>query len=139
VVGEPDPLVGSVAADAAVCSVDPDAGGSVVVVAGAVAEVVLAAGRVVVDALPFGVAGTVAVVPFGRTVVRVDGREELVVRGVDEVPVLRGVLEVDEGLGLGDGFGAAAGGGELGAPPAPKANPITLPAGGSYSATPLLL
>lgn len=136
-VAEPDPLVGSLAVAAAVCSVEPDAGASVVVVADDV--VVVVGARLVVEALGRAVADTVAVVPFGSTVVRVDGREELVARGVEEVPVLRGVLDVEEGLGLGDGFGAAAGGGELGAPPDPKAKPMTLPAGGSYSATPLLL
>jgi len=51
-----------------------------------------------------------------------------------------GRLDEDDGLGFGDGLGAAApGGGLLGAPPEPKAKPMTLPGAGSYSATPALL
>ena len=46
-----------------------------------------------------------------------------------------GLLDELDGLGRGVGFGAglgaAAGGALLGAPPDPKANPITLPVGGS--------
>ena len=44
-----------------------------------------------------------------------------------------GLLELDDGLGFGDGLGAvgvAAGGGLLGAPPEPNANPITVPGAG---------
>jgi hypothetical protein len=100
---------------------------------------------VVVEAAVFGFvadvvgfSGTVVVAPFGRTVTLVRGVVAPVARGlagVDEVD--RGVLDVDDGVGLVDGFdvvgfGAAPpGGGELGAAPAPKAKPITLPAGGS--------
>jgi hypothetical protein len=43
---------------------------------------------------------------------------------------LDGLLDEEDGLGLGAGLGAAAGGALLGAPPEPKANPMTLPAGG---------
>jgi len=44
-----------------------------------------------------------------------------------------GLLEELDGLGLGAGFGVllAAGGGLLGAPPEPNANPITVPGAGS--------
>jgi hypothetical protein len=41
--------------------------------------------------------------------------------------------ELDDGVGLGDGLGVlelAAGGGLLGAPPDPKAKPITVPGAG---------
>jgi len=43
-----------------------------------------------------------------------------------------GRLDDEDGLGDGDGLGAAlAGGGLLGAPPEPNANPMTLPGAGS--------
>jgi hypothetical protein len=47
--------------------------------------------------------------------------------------VAGGVLDELDGLGLGAGFGVVvtAGGALLGAPPDPKANPMTLPEGGS--------
>jgi hypothetical protein len=139
-VGDPAPLDGRVAAEAAVSSLAPAVGvGSSVVVLG-VPVVVAVVGRVVVEPVAVRVAGAVAAVPVGGTAVLVLGRGELVGRGEEgEVPVLRGLLDVGEGLGVGDGFGAAAGGGLLGAPPEPKAKPMTLPDGGSYSATPLLL
>lgn len=42
-----------------------------------------------------------------------------------------GLLDEDDGLGFGEGWGAtAAGGALLGAPPDPNANPMTLPAAG---------
>ena len=66
---------------------------------------------------------------------------------VPELPGLAGVVpagfglatgglldELDDGLGLGDGFGVlavAAGGALLGAAPAPNANPTTVPGAGS--------
>lgn len=97
---------------------------------------------------------------FGRVVVDVvpevaldddPGAEPVRAAGVDpdvrELPDVDGVVpaglgfaagglldELDDGLGLGDGLGAvavAAGGALLGAPPEPKANPMTLPLGGS--------
>ncbi|GAB3448012.1 hypothetical protein GCM10027517_32540 [Phycicoccus ginsengisoli] len=140
--GVPEPPAGWVAAEAAVCSLAPlvGVGSALVGLVGLVAEPVavvvagLDAGVVVL-----GVAGTVAVLPLGSTVVRVDGREELGGRGEDEVPVPRGVLDVEEGVGFGAGLGAAAGGAELGAPPAPKAKPITVPGAGVYAATPAVL
>ena len=59
--------------------------------------------------------------------------------------VAGGLLDELDGLGLGVGFGAgfgavvAPGGGLLGAPPEPNANPMTLPAAGSYPPAPELL
>lgn len=70
------------------------------------------------------------------------GRTGLVLDGLLDGLGVEGLLddEVGLGLGFGDGFGAtAAGGALLGAPPDPKANPMTLPGAGSYSATPELL
>ena len=60
------------------------------------------------------------------------GRAGVVIAGFGFGVVLDGLLDEDDGLGFGrgDGWGAAAGGALLGAPPEPKANPMTLPAGG---------
>ena len=111
------------------------------VVPGDVVEVVVP-GAVVVDGLAPGVA-----LPGepGRVLAPEPGA------GVDpEVPELLGragvvptglgvgagglLDELDDGLGFGDGFGVlelGAGGGLLGAPPDPNANPMTLPEGGA--------
>ena len=62
------------------------------------------------------------------------GRAGVVLAGFGFGWGLDGLLDEDDGLGLGTGLGAglgaAAGGAMLGAPPEPKANPMTLPAGG---------
>ena len=76
-------------------------------------------------------------VPGSELIVDPDVLDPLGVAGV--VPAglgfVAGLLDELEGLGFGDGLGAgagaAAGGALLGAPPDPKANPMTLPLGGS--------
>jgi hypothetical protein len=108
--------------------------------------------EVVADDVVDDLGATVVVLPFGRTVTLgvepaplPDDAEPRGAPGVaavelglglgeDEVPVgaggAGGLGRLEDGLGLGDGFGAEAGGATEGRAPAPNAKPIELPGAG---------
>jgi hypothetical protein len=134
VVGEPE----SVESARAPAALAPSPVGSV----GAVAPVVVAPLAVVV-VLRGGegfVPGVVAEpVPTPVPAVGVDpvdepglpGRAGVVAAGLGFGVGVGGRLDEEDGLGFGDGLGAtAAGGGLLGAPPEPNANPMTVAGAG---------
>jgi hypothetical protein len=130
VVGDPVSDVSAAAVVASPFPVDPGE-----VLPDVVEEVVVLGVVGVVDGLAPGVAladvpGLVPAAGVDPGLLDVPGLAGVVPTGLG--PGAGGLLEELEGLGFGDGLGVlvAAGGGLLGAPPDPNANPMTVPGAG---------